>query len=1206
MVYVIPSGLGTRLVIIDGRDCSIEANLFLDSALGQMFGLGVPTLVNLDDDPELEIVTALARFNPSLTVSQGTFFIAMNPDGSPVWTNTGNASKAVSFDFAVDSGQLGKGPTAVDLDGDGNAELLHGWTNVFGGPGILRGAVVAYDGRSGNILWEHVGARQFSAGNSAQNPIAVDLDLDGDLEVLWHTNVLDHEGNLLFQLPVDLDSNDASSHLTTAVANFDDDAFPEILGYDDTNHYLFEHTGALKWKIPRGNFSMNPAKGLTVAQLDNDSMPEYVLLQNDALAAFDHDGSPLWNHRDRNWIVGQFLRSRVSTATAFDFDRDGVDELAVIHPGGGDLARGLYVFEGSTGDILAHVNYMPRSQNSSSLTIADVDGDGAAEIPIPINSGLDSGPVQVWGGSPDAPFPPARAIRNQDVYHPAWVNDDGSLPTYPKPHWLIPGLNKFYATPVVPGESPDTTTDFTYRAVDGSDASEDATVRLTLSVVNAPTILTDPPTGASPGHEYRIALLATDADFADTFTWSLVDAPAGMTIDSFGVVSWTPSASDLGVERVQVVVTDSQGNTDTRVYELSVVPPVIVPDLSGLPAAAASSTLAGAGLEAGNVLEQFSLTVPGGNVISQGASAGAEVAAGSRVDYAVSLGPQPIFVPDLTGLSLDTATATLEAVGLSLGSTNFVNTDTAPRGTVLAQGRAAQSAAEPDSSVGLTISGGPALSVQIQRTLLGNGETVAFEISTFASDGTPTALPGDLSVTVEAGPDATGTLPAVTSGQVVAAADSRGGYTLRVISPLLGVDVTEPFAVADVFASDGAQAAYATFSAQMEQVIEQYDALAEALDKGDLLSVQALATELQAIRDALDLDDLALAPGAALSTGFFPSTAPGLPGSSDDSFSGQIGPTLGVLKSSRLFLEGLNPAAGRNDDTRARFLNEQLDTQLSRFTSLTLTRRGTVLFRDALHQVMSVEAPKLVAADLDAILAALRDAGLFAAVPQTPEAFYATLASRELGPMAVRPAFFTVGGLLSASSIRMRVVRKLYFPIVQQVLKNTQNLIAEGLIETFLDPYAIPGIVTGASQSFHTFGLGNSIIEAFSYADHGSGNRLLMIGPTVLSDIAEAVNGVLGARFTDMKSAASAFKSLRGAAKSAEDAKNGVKELTASATLNGCVFDNESGCRQVVFGDGLPSVHRSGNFPGPVLLVVYDTTTGDISIGNFLFFPKAK
>jgi serine/threonine-protein kinase len=76
---------------------------------------------------------------------------------------------------------------------------------------------------------------------------------------------------------------------------------------------------------------------------------------------------------------------------------------------------------------------------------------------------------------------------------------------------------------------------------------------------------------------------------------------------------------------------------------------------------------------------------PKGTVLSVDPVEGTSVREGSTVTLVPSLGPPPVLVPDLTGMTLDKATATLESQGLARGDVNQVYDDTIPDGSVVRQ-----------------------------------------------------------------------------------------------------------------------------------------------------------------------------------------------------------------------------------------------------------------------------------------------------------------------------------------------------------------------------------------------------------------------------------------------------------------------------------------------------------------------------------------
>ena len=69
-------------------------------------------------------------------------------------------------------------------------------------------------------------------------------------------------------------------------------------------------------------------------------------------------------------------------------------------------------------------------------------------------------------------------------------------------------------------------------------------------------------------YQYQVTAFEPDGD---DFTISLPDdAPAGMTIDDNGLITWTPSAADVGEYVINVQATDDQGAASTQGFLLSV------------------------------------------------------------------------------------------------------------------------------------------------------------------------------------------------------------------------------------------------------------------------------------------------------------------------------------------------------------------------------------------------------------------------------------------------------------------------------------------------------------------------------------------------------------------------------------------------------------------------------------------------------------
>ncbi len=107
---------------------------------------------------------------------------------------------------------------------------------------------------------------------------------------------------------------------------------------------------------------------------------------------------------------------------------------------------------------------------------------------------------------------------------------------------------------------------------DGVQDSDPDTVTVVADNVNdAPSITSVAPLDAVETQPYQYDVEASDPDAGDALTFSLVSAPAGMTIDAAtGLVSWTPTFDQAGSHAVTVRVTDSGGLSDDQSFVVAV------------------------------------------------------------------------------------------------------------------------------------------------------------------------------------------------------------------------------------------------------------------------------------------------------------------------------------------------------------------------------------------------------------------------------------------------------------------------------------------------------------------------------------------------------------------------------------------------------------------------------------------------------------
>ncbi|HEX2031200.1 MAG TPA: Stk1 family PASTA domain-containing Ser/Thr kinase [Actinomycetota bacterium] len=130
--------------------------------------------------------------------------------------------------------------------------------------------------------------------------------------------------------------------------------------------------------------------------------------------------------------------------------------------------------------------------------------------------------------------------------------------------------------------------------------------------------------------------------------------------------------------------------------------PVVVPGVVGLSEDEAASLIQGAGLGVA-VVEQFSATVPRGDVVGQEPAADAEVRRGTTVTIVVSKGPRRFPMPNVVGMSKSSATAQLEGLGLTVRAVSLPGSSGS---TVVGQRPAPDRTVEQGQEVTIYVGGG--------------------------------------------------------------------------------------------------------------------------------------------------------------------------------------------------------------------------------------------------------------------------------------------------------------------------------------------------------------------------------------------------------------------------------------------------------------------------------------------------------------------
>lgn len=321
----------------------------------------------------------------------------------------------------------------TDDDGDGvidendPPDIVH--IPMFGGQVMtLSGDVDATDGSIRGV-GEHGQGSGLELDCCALS-VAADIDQDGAMEVVVGNALYDADGNTIW-------ANDSPDGFV-AVANFDDDVAGEIVVTSPTAEVrLQDDDGTVVWRTFLPGGFIGPA---LLVDVDEDAWPEIGVATMDTYHMLDHDGGSLWSmpiYDDTSGILG---------SSAFDFEGDGTVEILFADQ------TDLWVFDGATGAVKHRESQHGAMTATEYPIVADVDGDGEAEI-VFVSSGGFGGPEGITViGDADGSWQPARPIWNQHAYDITSVDDAGITQTAPTANWLI--HNSFRAQDITPRTTP--------------------------------------------------------------------------------------------------------------------------------------------------------------------------------------------------------------------------------------------------------------------------------------------------------------------------------------------------------------------------------------------------------------------------------------------------------------------------------------------------------------------------------------------------------------------------------------------------------------------------------------------------------------------------------------------------------------------------------------------------------------------------------
>ena len=1023
-----------------------------------------------------------------------------------------------------------------------------------------------------------------------------------------------------------------------ALGNFDDSPDVEMVYVENRQDLgvnrlvVKKHDGRELWSLPL------PAQGtgkITVADLDGDGYPDIVFgIELGAVSevwAVDHRGRVKWIHSIPNSDVQDYNRgTREGRIAVFDLDGDGLPEVIF------NVYSELRFLNGVDGTVKGSAPTLSEGTNWYTVArVIDIDNDGHADVVTfaagtrgsccgyGIGGARALSHIRVYSDAANG-WRPARKIDHQWAYFGNNINEDGTVPTtVPLPNnFATPATNVFgtqaqIAAPVDPRTAQQTS--FTYAADNGALTSAPATVKIDILPTNRPPKFVSPlvtrfPRTGRDSPPFSFTVRAVDPDVGDTVTYAIAAAIGSVNCTigaSTGVVSCTQlldgpvvlviKASDGfgGAAYQQHLMTEAAGTTT-------------VPDVTTLTLAAADAALATSLLVKGDVIEVFS-TAPIGQVVNQFPAAGTSVLQGELVELTVSKGRAPVIVPFVVGSALTVANTVMNAAGFTT-TVNRVFSTTVPSGEVMTQSVLAGTLLAPmvSNPVNLVVSAGSGVKVRLSQDLTTANQSVSVTVMRVDINGveTPFLSPAPtIAVTASDGRNL-GALPSVSGNTITPALTSMGAYIVRATDALSGAADSAELAVVEP--SDGVERGIdlAAFAEQTRLIAAVESLMRDGLlagQAGDLTGATAKATQAVQLWRGFDQRLVRLSSPFSPQGGLPPApsdvVAKGIAQTADDKANlnlletavAQLTEMVTAQQDPMVTLEKLTTLTGPISDTAK---------------SLATVTPGLYGIADAQPEYAMILS-QLLPDFMDAMMNRVGDSvGLARTEPSDKRAIIGNSGDRQKFHPLVD---LGVAALLNAELDALNPYKNMVSAAQHQVAIGLAMVKLANFYRVSLKTEDLPGIVAGASFSYHAFRSGWSFVEATDLnVKYPRLNFVSFIGPDSASAVVGLFDALISADFTTLASSAKAlitigYNAIDLPTLSTQIRHNGVQRTSLAAP--GCVFTTDPACSQLIYPSGINTVYTyvagSGfRIPQPVIVLVRSPFTGRYALGLPLFFPS--
>jgi beta-lactam-binding protein with PASTA domain/predicted Ser/Thr protein kinase len=233
--------------------------------------------------------------------------------------------------------------------------------------------------------------------------------------------------------------------------------------------------------------------------------------------------------------------------------------------------------------------------------------------------------------------------------------------------------------------------------------------RMSNSEVEEGVVFAQSPDAGVRVDEGSIVVIDVSAGRPEVTVPSLVGQSVADAVAELGRVGLVAQVVEVFSEREQGTVTAQQPaagvsvveGTSVRINVSKGARPVVVPSVTNIPYDQAAAELQAAGFVPART--DVASDLPAGIVVSQSPAANTESARGTTVTLSVSTGPRTVAVPDVTGLDVAIARATLLDAGFRVRTALEDTEDPLSDGVVLSQSPLGDTQAKPNSIVTLYV-----------------------------------------------------------------------------------------------------------------------------------------------------------------------------------------------------------------------------------------------------------------------------------------------------------------------------------------------------------------------------------------------------------------------------------------------------------------------------------------------------------------------